>query len=242
MRQMMPTPTGLNFRKGSKKTITWICLRLVMLTLALLIVCGQSANAQSMKKESRLLSIAKFSTGVLTAYALHEVGHLAAARLTNTDIEFGVGRYNQPIGFTENAENDTSGVLLHSAGLLTQALVSEVILQSDSIDKNDTLVRGMMFWNIINPIVYALDYWFLRRTNQESDTSYQGDIEGIENYSDETTANIFAGAMALVTAYQGYRYVQTQTWAPDWTKNDMVQLSLRPAGSRGAMLNLHFRF
>lgn len=210
--------------------------------MVMIATINQNAWAEPEKQEPAMLSIAKFATGLLSAYALHEVGHLAAARLTNTDIEFGVGRYNQPIGFTENAENDTAGVILHGSGLVTQTLVSEVILRADSIDKEDNFVRGMMFWNIVNPIIYALDYWVLRRTNQESDTSYQGDIEGFENYSDEGSANAFAAVMALVAGYQGYRYVQTQSWAPDWIKNDIVQLTCQPVSNQGAMLTVHYRF
>ncbi len=212
-----------------------------MLIFVLLVIGGSQAVAEPSKDESFLISMTKFTTGVVTAYTLHEVGHLAAARLTNTDIEFGVGRYNQPIGFTENADSDSAGAMLHASGLVTQTLVSEVILQSDSIDNNDSFVRGMMFWNIVNPIIYTLDYWVLRRTNQEHDDSYQGDIEGFENYTDESSANIFAGIMALVATYQGYRYVKTQTWAPDWIKSDKVQFACRPL-NQGALLSVQYRF
>jgi hypothetical protein len=228
--------------KTSRGACALPCLGIFLLSLAIVVAFGQQAVAGSLKKESAPLAIAKFTTGVVAAYALHEMGHLAAARLTNTDIEFGAGRYNQPIGFTEHAENDTAGVILHASGLVTQTLVSEVILQTDSIDKNDTFVQGMMFWNIVNPIIYALDYWVLRRTNQETDTSYQGDIEGVENYSDESSANAFAAIMALVAAYQGYRYIQTQTWAPDWMQSEVVQLNCQSINSQGVLLTVNFRF
>lgn len=215
---------------------------IALVMVALFTVWGPGAFADESDPESRIESIAKFAGGFVSAYALHEVGHWAAAELTDTEIDFGAGRYNQPIGFTEYADSDTDGMIVHGSGLVTQLLVSEVILQADSIDKNDNFVRGMMFWNIVNPIIYALDYWFLRRTNQEEDGSYQGDIEGIENYSDEGSANVFAGVMVLVSLYQGYRYMKTQPWAPDWIKNETVSLTCKPVHSQGAMLTLHFRF
>ncbi len=237
MHHAKPLNTFNRFRNSKILRGLWIEL----LIFGLLVISGSQAVAEPAKNESLLLSMTKFTTGVVTAYTLHEVGHLAAARLTNTDIEFGVGRYNQPIGFTENAESDSAGAILHASGLVTQTLVSEVILQSDSIDNNDSFVRGMMFWNIVNPIIYALDYWVLRRTNQEHADSYQGDIEGFENYTDESSANVFAGIMALVAAYQGYRYVKTQTWAPDWIKNDKVQFACQPL-NQGALLSVQYRF
>lgn len=188
------------------------------------------------------LSLAKFTTGIITAYALHETGHAVAASLTDTHIEWGVGTYNQPLGFTEWAENDTDGMILHSAGLVTQMITSETILQSDSIDKNDSFVRGMMAWNIFNPIVYALDYWFFRRTNQQHGNHYQGDIQGFEHYSSEKEANLFAATVTALTAYQGYRFIKTQTWAPDWIKHNRVRFSCEPAAGAGVQLMMHIDY
>lgn len=238
----MRTSTFLNAFMDSNRVLRLKSLRIVLLAISLMIVWSHNTWAQSTDEESGIVCVAKFAAGIISAYALHEVGHWAAAELTGTDIDFGAGRYNQPIGFTENADNDTDGMIVHASGLAAQLLVSEVILNADSINNNDSVVRGMMFWNIVNPIVYSLDYWFLRRTNKESDTSYQGDMEGFENYSDEKSANVFAGIVTLAAIFQGYRYVQTQNWAPDWIINERVQLTYRPAYSGGAILTLHFRF
>ena len=210
-----------------------------MLTL---IVWMTPAQADSQTDESMGLSIAKFGAGVISAYALHEFGHAATAYLTGTDMEWGLGTYNQPLGFKEDAENDTAGMLVHASGLATQLAVSEVILQADSIDNNDSFVQGMMFWNIVNPIVYSLDYWFFRRTNRETETSYQGDIEGFENYTSETSANTFAAIVLVVAAYQGYRYMGTQDWAPQWMKSDDFRLNLQTQGRKGIRLMVEFDF
>jgi hypothetical protein len=200
------------------------------------------ARADSSAQEPLAISIAKFGTGIVTAYALHEVGHATAGYLTGTDIDWGIGTYNQPLGFKEDADNDTDGMIVHASGLLTQVAVSEIILQSESIDNNSNLVRGMMFWNIINPIVYALDYWFIRRTNKETDTTYQGDIEGFENYTDDTSANIFAAGILAVATFQGYRYIKTQTWAPEWMQRDDVRLNLQTRGRNGMALLVEIDF
>jgi hypothetical protein len=210
--------------------------------LLVLTLWSVPAHADSSAEESLGISLIKFGTGVITAYALHEVGHATAAYLTGTDIEWGLGTYNQPLGFEEDADSDTAGMLVHASGLVTQLAVSEVILQSESIDNNSNFVRGMMFWNIVNPIVYSLDYWFIRRTNQETDTTYQGDIEGFENYTNETNANIFAVGMVAIAAFQGYRYIKTQTWAPEWMQREDVRLNLQTSGRKGMALMVEIDF
>ena len=127
--------------------------------------------------------------------------------MTGTDIDREVGNYNQPIGFTEKAENDTDGIIVNSAGLVSQAIGSEIILQVDRIDKNGNFVRGMMTWNILNPIFYALDYWFIHISNDSTgDGGYQGDIKGIEHYSSQKSANVFAASMVAIAGIQGYRF------------------------------------
>jgi hypothetical protein len=100
----------------------------------------------------------------------------------------------------------------------------------------------MMFWNVFNPIVYAMDYWFIRRTNKETETTYQGDIEGFENYTSDTSANVFAVSMAAIAAFQGYRYIETQTWAPQFMKRDDFRLNLHARGRAGISLMVEIDF
>jgi hypothetical protein len=154
-----------------------------------------------------------------------------------------VNGYNQPIGFTEYADSDSKGLAINSAGLLAQVLGSEIILQVDSIDKNDAFVRGMMTWNIINPILYAADYWFIRRTNQEtSNGGYQGDIQGIEYYSNESKANTFAICMVAVATFQGYRFIKIQSWAPDWMINESYSLNFDLQHDEGFLFTINMKF
>jgi len=199
-------------------------------------------QAHSGDVESHTLSLLKFATGMITAYALHETGHAVAGCLTDTDLEWGLGTYNQPLGFTEKAKRDSDGMIVHAAGLTAQVVTSEVILQSEAIDKNDSFVRGLIVWNIINPIIYSLDYWLFEKTNQENGSYYQGDLKGFEHYSDERTANGFAALMVGLAIYQGYRFVKTQNWAPDWIGGRSIQLSFQPCGRSGAALLIQKSF
>ncbi len=210
--------------------------------LMLFMACIGSAQAHENKQEILSLSLLKFATGMVSAYALHETGHALAANLTGTKLKWGLGTYNQPLGFTEYADNDNSGLLVHGAGLTTQILGSEIILQSDSIDKNDSFVRGMMLWNIINPVIYALDYWVIKKTNFEEGHHHQGDIKGFEHYTNAPTANGFTALMAGMAIFQGYRFAKTQDWAPDWMDKNKVQLNFQSRGSNGAVLMIQIPF
>ena len=224
------------------------CALLTALLLACL--CGTAVAAESLlagapdqkkKPLDHAASALGFGAGVLAAYGIHEAGHWAAAAVTGTELQWESGTYNQPLGFTEDADSDTNGAVLHGSGLVAQAVCGEVILAVDSIDKTHPVVWGMMFWNVANPVIYAIDYWFLHSSNQVNADGYQGDLAGIEHYAGKTTANTFAAASATLAIWQGYRFwkAQDKTPAPD---ADPLQLSVAPVPEGGAMFSIQFQF
>ena len=103
-------------------------------------------------------------------------------------------------------------------------------------------MRGMMTWNILNPILYSLDYWVFHSTNKINGNSYQGDLAGIEHYSNKATADGFALAMSAIAVSQGYRFLKTQSWAPDWLKDESRRMSLAPLPSGGFIIGFKFDF
>jgi hypothetical protein len=213
-----------------------------LIGFAAILLNANPARCQDEYLSARLGPVLKFSTGVVSAFMIHEGAHYLAAEMTGTNMDWELGNYNQPIAFTEEANNDTDGFIVNSAGLVSQVVGSEIILQVDSIDKNDNFVRGMMTWNILNPIFYALDYWFIHKTNSKNGNSYQGDIQGIEYYSGEQTANIFAASMEAIAGIQGFRFLKTQTWAADWFQDENHSLSFAPVPSGGCFLSYTIRF
>lgn len=223
-----------NIRKRPKYLIT-----LAMLTSIVFGMTSASAGEKGITAGSFL----KFSAGLVTAFAIHEGSHALVAELTDTDMDWEVGTYNQPLGFTEHATNDAKGFAVNSAGLLSHVVGSEIILQTDSIDKNGAFVRGMMTCNILNPILYALDYWFIHVSNKQNGNGYQGDLQGIEHYTNESTADVFALSMAAIAAFQGYRFLKTQSWAPDWIKGkSQHSVNLEPLRSGGLVIKYSFDF
>jgi len=186
----------------------------------------------------------KFAGGIVSAAMIHEGAHALVAAGTGTSMSWRVGDATQPLVFTERSKNDVTGLAINSAGLLAQAGVSEVILCNDKIDKNDNYIRGMMLWNIVHPVVYAIDYWFVHNTNQFHGNTYKGDLQGIEFYGNKKSADIFAGTMVAIAAFEAYRYVKTQSWAPEWLtgKGKPEHLSLVPLPSGGAFLSYTLQF
>ncbi|MHA2408366.1 MAG: hypothetical protein ACXACA_08355, partial [Candidatus Ranarchaeia archaeon] len=72
--------------------------------------------------------------------------------------------------------------------------------------------------------------------------NYEGDLQGIERYSDESKANLFAIGIVAIAASQGYRFLKTQTWAPDWIKDNPHDLNFVPLGSGGFALTYTIPF
>ena len=222
---------------------TTVSARIAVL-LAAIVVFSSLAPASLHAEGGELTptAVAKFAAGIASSMLVHEGAHALVAAATNTHMSWKAGNYNQPIGFTEDVDSDAEGVALYSAGLLTQLGASEVILQVDKIDKNDAFVRGMMAWNVLNPILYSLDYWVFRIANKNGGPSYQGDLQGIEHFSSEATAQGFAIGITAIAAFQGYRFLKTQDWAPQWLKGTPDTVTLAPMRSGGAFLAWHYRF
>jgi hypothetical protein len=199
-------------------------------------------NKATAEEKLTFKSVVKFSGGIIAGFMVHEAGHALAGVLTGTDMNWECGDINQPFKFTEEADSDAKGFIINSAGFITQAASAEVILRYDKVDKNDAFARGMMTWNILNPIFYAVDYWFIEKTNQINGDSYMGDLAGIEHYTNETVANLFAVGIVAVAVSQGYRFVKTQTWAPEWIKDDSHSLSFRPLRSGSFVMTYTIAF
>jgi hypothetical protein len=194
-------------------------------------VCCSCRTAHCQDPGMNLRDWLKFAAGIAAGYGIHEGGHFLAAAATGTDLDWKLGKYNQPVAYEIHTDSEFKGEFVNSAGLRAQVISSEIILQVDDIDRNTPLIRGIMAWNVINPVLYALDYWFLHKSNYSDDAGFHGDIQGVEYYKGNARANLFAASMASLALYQGYRFLKTQDWAPEWMRDpneESQRLSLLP--------------
>jgi hypothetical protein len=217
----------------SKKRIAFIILTIIFLF---------TPSLAKSEEPSLAYSFLKFSAGIITGALIHEGAHALVAGATDTQMSWKIGTYNQPIGFTEEAKSKDKGMAVYSAGLLSQIIGAELILQADKIDKNDSFIRGLMAWNVLNAVFYTLDYWVFKITNKGNGDNYQGDLKGLEHYSNEILAQGFAISIAAIATYQGYRFLKTQTWAPDWLKSNSYNLSFAPLPYGGFIFSYQIRF
>lgn len=218
---------------------------IISVTILLAFLFNLSTARAEEGKSITFGSFLKFTSGIITAYMIHESAHAFTADLNDIDLEWHTGDYNQPLAFTlkkEGGGSDSDRASFYSSGLISQIVGSEIILRSKKIDKNSAYVRGMMAWNILNPILYSLDYWFIGYANKELENRFQGDIEGVEHYSSDSTANVFAIAMAGLALYQGNRYLKTQPWASNWFEGESHNFSFRLQPSGGIGLNYKLWF
>ena len=105
-----------------------------LIVFTAILLNGNPACCQDEDLSTQLTEVLKFSGGVVSVFMIHEGAHYFTGQVTGTDIDWELGNYNQPIGFTEHAKNDTDGVIVNSAGLVSQAIGSEIILQVDRIN------------------------------------------------------------------------------------------------------------
>ena len=78
-----------------------------------------AARCQDEDLSAQLGEVLKFSGGVVSAFMIHEGAHYLAGEMTGTDIDWELGNYNQPLGYTEEADNDTDGVIVNASGLVS---------------------------------------------------------------------------------------------------------------------------
>jgi hypothetical protein len=216
--------------------------RCIIGAAALLIFVLKPTYGNAGDEDVTYTSILKFSAGIIAAFSIHEGGHALVGWMTNTDMDWRRGDINQPLKFTEDTDSDAKGAAINAAGLISQAIAGEVILRAEKIDKDDAFVRGMMAWNILNPIMYAMDYWFFHKTNSNDGDSYEGDLAGVERYTSTPTAHGFALCMAGIAAFQANRFLQTQSWAPDWLKTKSHRVNFRPLPSGGLVMTYDIPF
>lgn len=216
---------------------------IINVTILLVFLFSLSTARAEEKEGITFGSVLKFTSGIITAYMIHESAHAFTADLNDIDLDWHTGTYSQPLTFTVKSKvSNSKGVSFHSSGLISQIIGSEIILQSKKIDRNNAYVRGIMAWNIINPILYSLDYWFIGYANKADGDLFQGDIECLNHYSSNSTVDGFAIAMAGLALYQGNRYLKTQTWASDWFEGESHSFSFGPQPSGKIGLNYKLRF
>lgn len=206
-------------------------MKKLFISLAMVVLVGLTFSASDSFADERVTvgSVFKFTAGIITAFSIHEATHAVVAEACDIDLDWEACNYNQPLAFTEYGTSDSKGLALYSSGLISQLVGSEIVLRNDKIDKNSAFVRGMMIYNIVNPLLYFLDYELIHYANKNLENGFhQGDLEGVEHYSSKKTANVFAFATAGVAINQGVRFLKTQLWVPDWVKSESVQLNFEP--------------
>lgn len=190
-------------------------MKIAISILCAILLCSCAAGQKS----------ANILAGIATAYGIHEAGHEIASRITSTPINW------DSMEYTIKPKDRASGAIICASGLVAQQISSEVVIRAGW--KND-YTDGMMIWNTINPIAYSLGYWFSFGTNYEPNGGgFHGDISGIEYYSNDNTAHIFAIAMVGLSSLNAYRY-----WLSD--KEPMGVWFLPVRGGAGLVYSKRF--
>jgi len=91
----------------------------------------------------------KFSLGAITGLAIHESGHFIAGEITDTDLH-----WNSPTRFTFDTKSSRDAAIISSAGILSNMLTTEAILNT-KIPKQNWYTIGLLTFSVAQPLFYV---------------------------------------------------------------------------------------
>ncbi|MEK6679056.1 MAG: hypothetical protein AABY39_06540 [Nitrospirota bacterium] len=163
-------------------------MALPLLFLMFLFFCPQSAYA---------FDYLKFTLGVGSGYVIHEAAHQAVADINGTPFKWKAGTGGTWVSSSNTTDRERYE--LASAGLASQVLSSEIILNTKSIPKDNEYVIGMLTFNVVNALIYVVDDGILNSNDNH------GDIEIMDKAGlNRDYVNTFLIVHSLYTIYRGY--------------------------------------
>ncbi len=139
----------------------------------------------------------KFALGVGSGYVIHEAAHQAVAEVNGTPFKWKKGFGSTWV--TSNNTSDSERYELASAGLGSQILSSEIILNSKSIPKDSEYVIGILTFNVLNALLYVVSDGVMNPHDN------YGDIEMMDKAGlDRDYVGTFLVVHSLYTIYRAY--------------------------------------
>ncbi|MBI3354178.1 MAG: hypothetical protein HY034_04750 [Nitrospirae bacterium] len=139
----------------------------------------------------------KFALGVGSGYVIHEASHQAVAEVNGTPFKWKKGFGSTWV--TSNNTSESERYELASAGLGSQVLSSEIILNSKSIPKDSEYVIGILTFNVVNALLYVVSDGIMKPHDN------YGDIEMMDKAGlDRDYVCTFLVVHSLYTIYRAY--------------------------------------
>ncbi len=139
----------------------------------------------------------KFALGVGSGYVIHEAAHQAVADVNGTPFKWKNGFGSTWV--TSNNTSDSERYELASAGLGSQVLSTEIILNTKDIPKDSEYVIGILTFNVLNALLYVVSDSVI------SPHDNYGDIEMMDKAGlDRDYVGTFLVVHSLYTIYRVY--------------------------------------
>ena len=139
----------------------------------------------------------KFALGLGSGYVIHEASHQIVAEVNGTSFKWQNGFGSTWV--TSNKTSNSERYELGSAGLVSQVLSTEVILNTKKIPKDNDYVIGMLTFNIVNALLYVVSDGILN-----PDDNY-GDIEMMDKAGlKKEYVSAFLVVHSLYSIYRAY--------------------------------------
>ncbi len=139
----------------------------------------------------------KFALGVSSGYVIHEAAHQAVADVNGMPFKWKAGSGGTWVSSTNTT--DSERYELASAGLGSQVLSTEIILNTKDIPKDNEYVIGMLTFNVVNALIYVVTDGIMYPNDNH------GDIEVMDKAGlDKDYVSTFLVVHSLYTIYRGY--------------------------------------
>lgn len=139
----------------------------------------------------------KFALGVGSGYVIHEASHQIVAEVNGTPFKWKNGFGSTWV--TSNKTSDSERYELASAGLGSQVLSTEIILNTKDIPKDNEYVIGILTFNVLNALLYVVSDGVI------SPHDNYGDIEMMDKAGlDRDYVGTFLVVHSLYTIYRAY--------------------------------------
>ena len=157
----------------------------------------------SAQAKADALEIGKFTLGIFSSIAVHELGHATAVEAAGGHVNkielYQNGLLSGATYYDPAPHSKGENQLIFASGLLATSATTEVIIQNESLHDN-SFAQGMLAANLLSNVSYVYNFY----TKRIGENGWQGnDIDFYEGYGGN--ANLLNALLIAHTAFSIYR-------------------------------------
>jgi len=168
----------------------------MMVLIGFMLIFSAQAKADA-------LEIGKFTLGIFSSIAVHELGHVAAVEASGGNVSkvelYQNGLLSGATYYNRTSLSNGENQFVSASGVLATSLATEVIIQNKSLH-DKSFAQGMLTFNLLSNASYVYNFY----TKRFGKNAWQGnDIDVYESYGGN--ADLLNALLIAHTAFSIYR-------------------------------------